>query len=62
MAAKKAGKEQILAHFFDDGVYTPLFQEGAVSAAYGCACESPGFLYSAHCLLQHFSSSAVYKQ
>ena len=37
MAAKKAGKEQILAHFFDDGVYTPLFQEGAVSAAYGCA-------------------------
>ena len=37
MAAKKAGREQILAHFFDDGAYTRLFAEGAVSAAYGCA-------------------------
>ncbi|WP_294500482.1 carboxyl transferase domain-containing protein [uncultured Gemmiger sp.] len=37
MAAKKAGKEQILAHFFDDGAYTWLFADGAVSAAYGCA-------------------------
>lgn len=37
MAAKKAGREQILAHFFDDGAYTWLFADGAVSAAYGCA-------------------------
>ena len=37
MAAKKEGKEQILAHFFDDGACTALFSEGAVSASYGCA-------------------------
>ena len=37
MAAKKAGRDQILAHFFDDGASTPLFDESAVSAAYGCA-------------------------
>lgn len=37
MAAKKTGKEQILAHFFDEGACLPLFSEGAVSAAFGCA-------------------------
>ena len=37
MAAKKTGKEQILAHFFDEGACSPLFSEGAVSAAFGCA-------------------------
>lgn len=37
MAANKPGKAEILAAFFDEGTYTPLFEEGAVSAAYGCA-------------------------
>ena len=37
MAANKPGKEAILAAFFDDGTYSPLFTDGAVSAAYGCA-------------------------
>ena len=37
MAANKPGKTEILATFFDDGAYTPLFAEGAVSAAYGSA-------------------------
>ena len=37
MAANKLGKTEILATFFDDGAYTPLFAEGAVSAAYGSA-------------------------
>ena len=26
-----------MQHFFDDGTYSPLFTDGAVSAAYGCA-------------------------
>ena len=37
MAANKPGKAEILAAFFDDGAYSPLYTEGAVSAAYGCA-------------------------
>ena len=37
MAANKPGKAEILAAFFDDGTSTPLFTDGAVSAAYGCA-------------------------
>lgn len=37
MVAKQPGKAEILAEFYDDGVYSPLFSEGAVSAAYGCA-------------------------
>lgn len=37
MAANKPGKAELLAAFFDDGAYTPLFADGAVSAAYGCA-------------------------
>lgn len=37
MAAKKPGKTEILAAFFDEGTYTSLFTDGAVSAAYGCA-------------------------
>lgn len=37
MAAKKPGKAEILAAFFDDGAFSPLYTEGAVSAAYGCA-------------------------
>lgn len=37
MAANKPGKAELLATFFDDGAYTPLFTDGAVSAAYGCA-------------------------
>ena len=37
MAANKPGKAEILAEFFDDGTYSPLFTDGAVSAAYGCA-------------------------
>ena len=35
MAANKPGKAEILAAFFDDGTYSPLFTDGAVSAAYG---------------------------
>ena len=37
MAANKPSKEAILAAFFDDGAYSPLFTDGAVSAAYGNA-------------------------
>ena len=37
MAANKPGKAEILAAFFDDGTYSPLFTDSAVSAAYGCA-------------------------
>ena len=37
MAAKKPGKEAILAEFFDEGAYSSLFSDGAVSAAFGCA-------------------------
>lgn len=37
MVAKQPGKAEILAVFFDDGVFSPLFSDGAVSAAYGCA-------------------------
>ena len=40
MAANKPGKATILAAFFDDGAYSPLFTDGAVSAAYGNA--NPG--------------------
>ena len=37
MAANKPSKATILAAFFDDGAYSPLFTDGAVSAAYGSA-------------------------
>ena len=33
MAAKAPGKAEVLAAFFDDGAYTPLYPEGALSAA-----------------------------
>ena len=35
--ASKINKGEILAKFFDDGEYTALFADGAVSAAYGYA-------------------------
>lgn len=41
MASKKPGKEEILANFFDDGVYSVLFAQGAVTAAYGTANGQP---------------------
>lgn len=37
MAANKPGKAEILAAFFDDGTSMPLYTEGGVGAAYGCA-------------------------
>ena len=37
MAAKKPGKEVLLAEFYDEGNYSSLFTDGAVSAAFGCA-------------------------
>ncbi len=37
MAANKPGKEELLAAFFDDGTFSPLYTDGPVSAAYGCA-------------------------
>lgn len=41
MASKKLGKGEILASFFDEGVYSALFADGAVQAAYGCAGGQP---------------------
>lgn len=41
MTSKKPGKEQILASFFDDGVYSALFSQGSVTAAYGTANGQP---------------------
>ena len=41
MVAKQPGKAEILADFFDDGAFSPLFSQGAVSAAYGCANGQP---------------------
>ena len=35
--ASKSNKGEILAKFFDDGEYTALFADGAVSAACGYA-------------------------
>lgn len=35
--ASKINKDEILARFYDDGEYTTLFADGAVSAAYGYA-------------------------
>lgn len=35
--ASKIDKAEILAKFYDDGVYTALFADGAVSGAFGCA-------------------------
>ena len=35
--ASKINKGEILAKFFDDGEYTALFADGAVSAACGSA-------------------------
>ena len=42
--ASKSNKGEILAKFFDDGEYTALFADGAVSAAClperrGCLCQ-----------------------
>ncbi len=37
MAANTPDKAKVLAAFFDDGAWTPLYPDGAVSAAYGCA-------------------------
>ena len=36
MAANKPSKEAILAALFDEGNYSPLFTDGAVSAAWSC--------------------------
>ena len=36
--ASKINKGEILAKFFDDGEYTALFADGAVSAACGLRC------------------------
>ena len=38
--ASKINKGEILAKFFDDGEYTALFADGAVSAACGYAAGS----------------------
>ena len=35
--ASKINQKEILARFYDDGVSTALFEQGAVSAAFGCA-------------------------
>ena len=35
--ASKINQKEILARFYDDGVSTALFKQGAVSAAFGCA-------------------------
>ena len=35
--ASKINQKEILARFYDDGVCTALFEQGAVSAAFGCA-------------------------
>ena len=40
--ASKSNKGEILAKFFDDGEYTALFADGAVSAACGCLPERRG--------------------
>lgn len=44
MAANRPGKAQVLAEFFDDGVFSPLFSEGVCSAAYGCANGQPVYV------------------
>lgn len=41
MASTKFGKAEILATFYDEGVYTTLFHEGAVTAAFGSANGQP---------------------
>lgn len=41
MDSKRLGKDEILAAFFDEGVYTSLYSGGAVKAAYGCAGGQP---------------------
>ena len=35
--ASKINQKEILARFYDDGVSTAMFEQGAVSAAFGCA-------------------------
>ena len=35
--ASKINQKEILAQFYDDGVYSVLYEQGAVSAAFGCA-------------------------
>ncbi len=35
--ASKINQKEIFARFYDDGVCTALFEQGAVSAAFGCA-------------------------
>ncbi len=44
MASKRLGKDEILAAFFDEGVYTSLYSGGAVKAAYGCAGGQPVYV------------------
>ena len=39
MAANKPGKAEILAAFFDDGTYSPLFTDSAVSAVIKKCCK-----------------------
>ena len=43
MASTKFGKAEILATFYDEGVYTTLYSEGAVTAAFGSAAGQPTY-------------------
>lgn len=46
MASTKQSRDDILAKFFDDGIYTPLFaqtDDTAVSAAFGCVAGCPAY-------------------
>ena len=58
--ASKINKGEILAKFFDDGEYTALFADGAVSAACGYAAgdRKSTRLNSSHVALSRMPSSA----
>ena len=43
MASTKFGEAEILATFYDEGVYTTLYSEGAVTAAFGSAAGQPTY-------------------
>ena len=46
--ASKSNKGEILAKFFDDGEYTALFADGAVSAACGYAAGQQAYAVYQH--------------
>ena len=48
--ASKSTKGEILAKFFDDGEYTALFADGAVSAASGYAAGQQAYAVGRHLL------------